>query len=521
MESIKDIHLDTITKNKSYWNCVRPIENELMYFLLIDRFHDGKERTLVNSQVGYGSSVALQARCNGTIKGVISQLDYISEMGITSIWLNPFQQNNSESYHGYSIENFLEVDNLWGSKEDLIELIVKAHVLNMRVFFDIVLNHTGDNWSYIKNQPIYQKGKTYTTKSWRYADRPIPTELRNFNCYNRKGRIKNWENVPETWEGDIFELKDLIQDESPQGDSNLEVMIAIYSYWFALTDCDGFRIDAAKHIPPKWLNTFIDEIKKVTTRVGKKDFFIFAEIISALSIVETYETIDGYLDFDFYFTSVNTLLHKNKNKIQLHETSVHAIPIRFLDNHDQIGQMPKKRIASTINESQFLNVLKVFLLMPGISCLYYGTEQGLKGSGKKDGDIRECMFDPLGLTDILNKESLFYKTIQEFSKLRSKWGMQTCIVESCSIAYTSNGNCIALQISDLKQSKLILYNLNSENELVSVKLARPMSRSNKLVVYLYANETHLKVDLKVVRNSISHIPVTPNDFIVLDIGLLA
>ncbi|WP_299253626.1 alpha-amylase family glycosyl hydrolase [uncultured Cytophaga sp.] len=521
MESIKDIQLAAITNDKIYWNCSRPIQEECMYFLLIDRFHDGKERTTTTSQVGYGSAEELQRRCKGTLRGIIKQLEYISEMGMTSIWLNPFQQNNFESYHGYAIENFLEVDKEWGTKDDLIELVTKAHALNMRVFFDVVLNHTGDNWSYIKNQPVYQKGKTYTTKSWRYSDKPIPSELRNFNCYNRKGRIKDWEAIPETWEGDIYELKDLIQDASSQGDSNLEVMVAIYSYWFALTDCDGFRIDAAKHIPPNWLNTFIEEIKRLALGVGKKNFFIFAEIISNLSVVEKYKAIDGYLDFDFYFTSVDRLLHKNEKQIGIHQTSLDAIPIRFLDNHDQIGQKIKRRIASNTNKSQFLNLLKVFLMMPGVPCIYYGTEQGLKGKGKNDSAIRECMFDPFGSTDVFNKESVFYKTIKQFSKFREEWGMQLGIVESCIVEHLYKGDCIALQISNLTQSKLVLYNLNSENELVNVKLARPMSRNNKLVVYLSADSKCLIADLKVEGDTITRIPIAPNDFIVLDIGMLA
>jgi len=519
MKSIEEIVLSEITKGKSYWNSERPIEEELMYFLLVDRFHDGKSRNTIASTTGFGDQEQLKIRCGGTIKGITKQLEYISEMGFTSIWINPFLQNNVETYHGYAIENFLEVDTQWGTKEDIIELVVRAHTLNMLVFFDVVLNHTGDNWSYRKNNAVYNKGVQYATKSWRYTDKPIPTELRNFNCYNRKGRIKKWEERPETWDGDIFELKDLVQDESIEGLRNLEIMIAIYSYWIALTDCDGFRIDAAKHIPPNWLNKFITTIKLYTSSIQKSIFFIFVEVIADETIVKQYQGIDGYLDFDFHFSIVEKLYNtKKKGKIRFGEERLNALPVRFLDNHDQIGQMPKQRIGHTLSETTLTNLLRAFLLMPGLPCIYYGTEQGLIGSGTNDSEIRECLFNPFGTEDLFNRDSIYFKTIQEFSAFRFKWSMFHGIVESCTVLNSIFRNCIALQISRLSNSKLVLYNLEAENEHISIKLARPISRTNKLVVYLYRDKTSIEVKVQVENNIVCDIPIAGFGFIVLDLG---
>jgi hypothetical protein len=516
MRSIQDIHLSELTKNKTYWNSERPIEEELMYFLLVDRFHDGKSRNTVLSDTGFGTLEALQTRCGGTIQGITGNLKYISEMGFTSIWINPFLQNNPESYHGYSIENFLEVDSQWGTKADIIELVSKAHDLNLRVFFDIVVNHTGNNWSYIKENPAYKNGIRFAAKVWRYDDRPIPSDLRNFNCYSRKGRIVNWEEIPETWDGDIFELKDLIQDESIIGDENLEVMIAVYSYWFALTDCDGFRIDAAKHIAPVWLNKFISEINKFVKSVNKKDFFVFAEIIGEQSLVNQYTSIDGYLDFNFYLSFVKNMLG-DKKRPDVFSAENEKIPIRFLDNHDQIGQMPKHRIAYRMNESAFINLLRAFLLLPGIPCIYYGTEQGLKGRGLLDGAIRECLFNPFGDDDILSKDSPYWKTIREFSKIRRKLGTNTGKFANCQVISSIPSKCIALQISGLSSDKIIFYNLGAHNEQVSIKLSMPISRTNKLVVYLYSDNGSIENEVTIVNSIIQQIEIKPYGFILFDI----
>jgi glycosidase len=517
MKSIEEISLSEITKGKHYWNSDRPVEEELMYFLLVDRFHDGKTRDTVSSTNGFGNSEQLKIRCGGTIKGIIAKLEYIAAMGFTSIWINPFLQNNIETYHGYGIENFLEVDIQWGTKADIVQLVANAHALNIRVFFDVVLNHTGDNWSYVKKDPVYNKGIQYATKSWRYADKPVPLELRDFNCYNRKGRIKQWEDRPETWDGDICELKDLIQNESKEGQRNLEIMIAVYSYWIALTDCDGFRIDAAKHIPPDWLNKFITAIKSYTGSINKTNFFIFVEIIANEKIVKEYPGIDGYLDFEFHFSVVEKL-YNNKKKGEIRFGRDGVVPVRFLDNHDQIGQMPKKRIGCELSAAILTNLLRVFLLMPGIPCVYYGTEQGLKGSGRHDSAIRECLFDPFGTQDLFDKKSAYFKTISEFAALRVKWNMFRGIVESCSILNGVSNKCIALQITYLEDSKLVLYNLGADNETVSVKLARQLSRTNKLVVYLYSDNTSSEVESQIKNNTVYDISITPYGFIVLDLG---
>jgi len=507
MRSIYDIHLDTIIAGKSYWNSSIPLEEELMYFLLIDRFHDGAERKSITSTTGFGDADALKARCGGTIRGIIKNLSYIHEMGFTSIWINPFLQNNPESYHGYAIENFLEVDSQFGTKDDIVELVAKAHELNMRVFFDVVLNHTGDNWSYIKNNPVYKNGNQYATKAWRYDNLPIPSELRDFNRYSRKGRVVKWEETPETWDGDIFELKDLIEDDTAAGLKNLELMVAIYSYWFALTDCDGFRIDTAKHIHHEWLDEFISQVKALAHSVGKKNFFVFAEIVGKRALIEQYKCIDGYLDFEFYFNGVQTLSGHPKDKVLIEDAAEETcLPIRFLDNHDQIGQMPKHRIAYRMSEQASVNILRALLLMPGIPCVYYGTEQGLKGRGRNDGAIRECLFDSKGQSDLLSRYSSYWKTIQQFSGFRKDWQMFRGNVSICSVEEPKKIHSIALQISNLGSERYLIYNLTAYKEAVSIKLSPVITRTKKIVVYLYNENPEVQVRIEEKGISISMVP---------------
>ena len=151
MKSINDIDLSP-KPNKEYWiNCHREWREEIIYFLMVDRFHDSNKRSSLDFDVrhsGFGNEDELQKPFGGTIKGIIDNIDYIKNLGCTAIWLSPVFENNPHSYHGYAIQNYLDVDQRWGTKKDLERLVDKAHKLDIRVFLDVVLHHSGDNWSY-------------------------------------------------------------------------------------------------------------------------------------------------------------------------------------------------------------------------------------------------------------------------------------------------------------------------------------------------------------------------------------
>src|SRR5690606_18983150 len=135
-------------------------------------------------------------------------LDYIKNLGCTALWLSPVFENNPHSYHGYAIQNYLEVDKRWGTKDDLETLVDAAHERDMRVFLDIVLDHSGDNWFYAEgNDYFYFQGERFPFGGWRSKNRPLPVELRNPELYNRQGQIRNFDTYPEARDGDFCNLK--------------------------------------------------------------------------------------------------------------------------------------------------------------------------------------------------------------------------------------------------------------------------------------------------------------------------
>src|SRR5579871_3375333 len=106
---------------KRYRNFERSFSEEFIYFLLVDRFHDGRTRAPSNTSntcsAGSGSAAQLGDFCGGTLQGIRQHLDYIAGLGCTAVWLSPVFVNNPGAYHGYAIQNYLDIDPHFGTKQ--------------------------------------------------------------------------------------------------------------------------------------------------------------------------------------------------------------------------------------------------------------------------------------------------------------------------------------------------------------------------------------------------------------------
>ena len=450
MNSIHDIDLSPIPGKKYWVNCHREWREEFIYFLMIDRFHDSNKRHTLEFNArhfGFGDSEQLTRQCGGTIRGIIAHLDYIKNLGCTAIWLSPVFKNNPEAYHGYAIENYLEINERLGTKGDLEELVEMAHKYEIRVFLDIVLHHCGDNWSYPEGKDYYYYQRMeFPFGSWRYADKPIPIELRNPALYGRKGQIHNFDEYPETREGDFFHLKAFKNDESKEALSVQKLLIAIHCYWIRELDIDGFRLDAVKHMGEAAISRFSSYIREYAYSLGKRNFFLFGELVGADAMANqyigpktltpsdknVYYGLNSVLDFQLYYVLEGVIKGKDsprklierydalqKNALNRGESG--EFLVTFLDNHDQVGQELKHRFGYDAEPAQIVAGMAFLLCALGTPCIYYGTEQGLDGCGKDDRYIRECMFNPDDKnTNIFNQQSSIYKSIAYLAKFRNE-----------------------------------------------------------------------------------------------------
>jgi glycosidase len=409
--------------------------DQVLYFLLPDRFSDGREcerhlfdrsdaqRYKAEKRVWMEGGKGFQG---GTLRGIKSKLDYIKELGATTLWIGPVwrQRADLETYHGYGIQNFLDVDPRFGTRQDLRNLVDAAHEKNMYVLVDVIYNHSGNNWFYldssgrISDTITYRFEPPYSTGGWRSQtgeptariedvdDGVWPEDFQNTEWYTRAGKIERWD--PQPWEdplhpdcefrrGDFYDLKDLDHNNSQV----LSALIHVYQYWIALSDCDGFRIDTVKHTTFEASRNFCGAIREYAESIGKENFLLLGEVTGGAKMIRDYleifgRNVDAALDIGKPADRLADMV-KGFGKPEdffnqfggQDEFGSHRIIGRYhvsiLDDHDMVGRRNGKRRFLADNEienkyQQVAHAVGVQLTTLGISCIYYGTEQGFNGS---------------------------------------------------------------------------------------------------------------------------------------------
>jgi glycosidase len=461
---IRSIHELDLTITNPVYPSPSDWRDQFIYFLLIDRFNDGGADTPpytgVRGATPHDGKVGVPFQ-GGTLAGITQRLDYIRELGATTIWLSPVLKNRPEpsgSFHGYATQDFFAIDPRIGTKDDLRTVVREAHQRGMYVILDIVINHTGDNWYYKDDvHPVYDhQGTQYPFGGFR-ADHAVdaytpddavwPVELQSPECYKRRGAIVNWNDMDESINGDFMNLKELDLGNPLV----LDTMKAVYKYWIKETDIDGFRIDTVKHIEDGATASFCNAIKEYTESIGKKNFFLFGEIVSDDETLRRYvgprsqggdqlQALDAVLDFPLYFVLEEVIkgfahpqvLRERYDRLKrlYADTDASEYFVTFLDNHDQMARPFRRFLHGGADPLQAVLGIGYLLTTPGIPAIYYGTEQGFDGGGDpgpwNDVRIRETMFggawgafDTTGM-QFFNTEHPIYTALRRIAHVRAE-----------------------------------------------------------------------------------------------------
>jgi len=471
-------------------------EDEVLYFLLLDRFSDGREHGFRGNdgveviggatprfQVGdAGNAIRTEADAQawreagalftgGKLSGLEGKLGYLKRMNVSAIWLSPIfkQVASQETYHGYGIQDFVGVEPRFGKAEDLRSLVATAHSLGIRVILDIILNHSGDVFSYDASEPQWD-GRQYPVRGYRAADgHPTlpfttldhathpeawpdgavwPADLQDPATFTRRGRISNWENYPEFLEGDFETLKDIHHGEGDadhyRPSSALKAITNCYRYWIAYADLDGFRVDTVKHMDPGATRYFTSVIKEFTMSLGKENFYLIGEITGGRTrAVDTMELtgLDAALGIDDVQDQMEYLVKGQRNPADYFNlfrnstlvgkeshTWFRNHVVTMFDDHDQVRKGgAKARFCADADAPRLLPaVLALNAFTLGIPCVYYGTEQAFDGAGGNDRYIREAMFGgPFGAfrssgRHFFDEDAAGYRALVELLDLRRR-----------------------------------------------------------------------------------------------------
>ena len=366
-------------------NLFSPISpSDITYLIFPDRFCNG-DKTNDNAPMQYNETVdrkALKKRHGGDIAGIKSKLNYLKDLGITTLWLNPVQENDQpeESFHGYAITDHYKIDPRFGSNSEYLSLNMEMKKMNMKMIMDIIPNHVGHNhWMY----------QNFDTGWFNLRDSFVQT---NFRATTIMDPYASQHEKAVNVDGAFVKT---MPDYNQKNPHIVKYLNQLYLWWIEYAGLSGYRIDTYPYPDQNYMNNLCQLILSEYPK-----FTIYGETwvqTSAVQAAFTKNNIKGYeknqlpgvTDFvlswamqeagnkpfgwtdglnKVYLTLIDDYLYQDPNK-----------NCTFLDNHDL------SRIFSVVNED--FNAWKrcqlMLLTLRGLPCIYYGTEILMTGTTKE------------------------------------------------------------------------------------------------------------------------------------------
>ena len=443
----------------------RAPSEDVIYFVLPDRFENGDATNDLGGINGDSLKTGFDPAHKGffhggDLAGLTNRLDYLEKLGVTAIWFAPIFQNKpvqgpkgneSAGYHGYWVTDFTRPDPHFGTRAEFKAFVEAAHARGMKVYMDIITNHTADVIRYVEGD---QAKYRYRSRGDFPYSRKLGLGGREINPGFRGDTIRDTENfarlvdpgyaytpvVPEaernvkapawlnnplyyhnrgdtTFTGENSRFGDFagLDDLFTEHPDVVKGMIEIYAGWIRDFGIDGFRVDTARHVNPEFWQEFVPAMQKAADDRGIPNFYIFGEVYRDdhdNGYIAQYTRRDGFpavLDFAFQ-QAVREVIGQAKGTFilnqlfdgdVLYEGGAKAalnLPT-FLGNHDmgRFSTLIKQDIPGIASE-ELLGRVKLghamLMLLRGAPVIYYGDEQGFVGDGN-DQAAREDMFASL------------------------------------------------------------------------------------------------------------------------------
>lgn len=359
--------------------------SDVLYLITPDRFANGNPANDNLDSVKVNRSNP-NARHGGDLAGIAQHLDYIKDLGMTTVWLNPVQENRMRggSYHGYAITDFYKIDPRFGSNEEFKSLTKEAHAKGLKMVMDMVFNHCGSSHWWMADLPskdwINNDGVFLQTNHATVTAMDIhasPSEKRTF--------LDGWftRGMPDLNQRNRHLATYLIQNSI---------------WWIEEARIDGIRQDTYSYMDydflSRWCKAVQDEYPAFNivgeTWYNKSTASAWWQANSRLSKQNSY--LKTAMDFSLTFIIQNSFDGKTDNGYltnifeDIAQDYIYPDPyniLTFLDNHD-MSRFNRKEDTDLKRYKQGLTFL---LTMRGIPQIYYGTELLMTGT-KEEGDGR-------------------------------------------------------------------------------------------------------------------------------------
>ena len=365
--------------------------SDVLYLIMPDRFADGDPKL---DQIPMRQEYKVDrskpgARHGGDLAGIEQHLDYIEDLGVTAIWLNPVLENDMKggSYHGYATTDYYRVDPRFGTNEDYKRLIDKTHQKGMKVVMDMIFNHCGSDHPWMQDVPSHDWFNNLDHYVQTNHDKEAYFDP-YVSDYDKSCMIDGWfvPTMPDLNQKNPHVAKYLIQNSI---------------WWIEYSGVDGIRQDTYPYADVDMMHDWCKAVE-----LEYPDYNIVGEAWMNYTIGSAYWQTGSRLNFgkdtglksvmDFRLMGIAHDAFHNENG--LHSLFEHLCydyvyadinhVLRFLENHDTdrfLRQMPQ----SSADLYAFTQGVTFLLTIPGIPQLYYGQELLMNGTKEKgDGDIR-------------------------------------------------------------------------------------------------------------------------------------
>ncbi len=448
--------------------------SDVLYLIMPDRFANGdpSNDNLVMKTTYKTDRNDPSARHGGDLAGIEKHLDYIEDLGVTAIWLNPVLENDMQggSYHGYATTNYYRVDPRFGTNEDYVRLIDKTHAKGMRVVMDMIFNHCGSDHIWMKDVP---------SKDW----------FNNLDKYVETSHVKEVYFDPYASEYDTKRMVDgwfvpSMPDLNQRNPHVATYLIQNSIWWIEYSGVDGIRQDTYPYADYKmmvdWCNAIYREYpdynivgeawmnQTMGTAFWQKDSKLNERGNTMLKSVMDFRLMG--LSHSAFFGDAGGMQALYEHLAYDYAYADIYNVLRFLDNHDTdrfLPAMPEKLDA-------FKQGIAFMLTIPGIPQLYYGTELLMNGTKQKgDGYIRLDVpggwpgdavnqFEASGRTDIQNEAWNYMQKLLKWRKgneVIAKGKMKHFVPQNGVYVYARNLNgkqVVVIMNGNAKESVLPL-----------------------------------------------------------------
>ena len=448
--------------------------SDVLYLIMPDRFANGdpSNDNLVMKTAYKTDRNDPSARHGGDLAGIEKHLDYIEDLGVTAIWLNPVLENDMQggSYHGYATTNYYRVDPRFGTNEDYVRLIDKTHAKGMRVVMDMIFNHCGSDHIWMKDVP---------SKDW----------FNNLDKYVETSHVKEVYFDPYASEYDTKRMVDgwfvpSMPDLNQRNPHVATYLIQNSIWWIEYSGVDGIRQDTYPYADYKmmvdWCNAIYREYpdynivgeawmnQTMGTAFWQKDSKLNERGNTMLKSVMDFRLMG--LSHSAFFGDAGGMQALYEHLAYDYAYADIYNVLRFLDNHDTdrfLPAMPEKLDA-------FKQGIAFMLTIPGIPQFYYGTELLMNGTKQKgDGYIRLDVpggwpgdavnqFEASGRTDIQNEAWNYMQKLLKWRKgneVIAKGKMKHFVPQNGIYVYARNLNgkqVVVIMNGNAKESVLPL-----------------------------------------------------------------